>query len=47
MPAETFLNILTVDEESKRKLLTLISTDSFIKDNDVYDFSVEISIISR
>ena len=37
--------LLAVDEESKRKLLNLISTDSFIKNNNVYDFGVKISII--
>ena len=33
LPAEKFGNILAFGKESKRKLLSLISTDSFIKNN--------------
>ena len=33
LPPETFGNILTLDKESKRKLLSLISGDSLIKNN--------------
>ena len=33
LPAEKFGNILTFDKESKRKLLSLISAGSFIKNN--------------
>ena len=33
LPAEKFGNILAFDKESKRKLLSLISADSFIKTN--------------
>ena len=33
LPAEKFGNILAFDKESKRKLLLLISVDSFIKNN--------------
>ena len=39
------MQILAFDKESKRKLLILISADSFIKNNNLYDFVVEISII--
>ena len=34
---------MTCDKESKRELLSLISVDSFIKNNSIYDFRVEIS----
>ena len=43
LPAEKFGKILTGDKESKRKLLSLISADSFIKNNLIYDLRVEIS----
>ena len=33
LPAEKFGNILAFDKVSKRKLLLLISVDSFIKNN--------------
>ena len=35
LPTEKFWNILAFDKESKRKLLTLISADSFIRNNNV------------
>ena len=35
---------LFFDQESKRKLLNLISVDIFIKNNNVYDSGVKISI---
>ena len=34
------------DKESNRKLLSLISVDSFIK-NNLYDFRVEISFMPK
>ena len=37
--------LLAFGKESKRKLLTLVSTDSFIKNDNLYDFLVEISFI--
>ena len=33
LPAEKFGNIVAFDKESERKLLSLISADSFIKNN--------------
>ena len=36
--------LLAFDEESKIKLLNLISADSFIKKKDVYDFGVKFYI---
>ena len=30
------------DEECKRKLLNLISADSFMKNNNLYDFGIDI-----
>ena len=47
--AEKFGNILTFGKESKRKLLSLIPADSFIKNNYqcIYDFRVEISIMPK
>ena len=47
LPTETFWNILALGKESKRKLLTLTSADSFIKNDNVYDFRVEISIMPK
>ena len=39
LPAEKFGNILTFDKESKRKLLSLMSADSLIKNNlYIYNF---------
>ena len=51
LPAEKFSNILAFDKESKRKLLLLISADSFIKDNlclngKFFDFKI-IHILLR
>ena len=40
LSAETFGNIFAFDKKSKRKLLSLISADSFIKNNLIYDFRV-------
>ena len=40
LSVETFGNILAFDKKSKRKLLSLISADSFIKNNLIYDFRV-------
>ena len=37
--------LLPFDQESKRKLLNLILANSFIKNNNVYDFDVKIYII--
>ena len=37
--------ILAFDQESELKLLDLISKDSLIKDNNVYNFDVKICII--
>ena len=36
---------LLSDEESKRKLLNLISADSFVNSDNVYDFWVKTIII--
>ena len=47
LAAEKFGNILAFDEESKRKLLSHISADIFIKNNIAYNFRVEISFISK
>ena len=43
---EKFWNILTFDKESKRKLLTLIPAESFIK-NNLYNFRAEIFIMFK
>lgn len=42
-----FWNILAFEEESKRKLLNLISVDNFIKNNNAFHFRVEIIIILK
>ena len=47
LPAEKFGNILAFDKESKTKLLSLISADSFIKNNLYNDFRVEISLMVK
>ena len=47
LAAEKFGNILAFDEESKRKLLSHISADIFIKNNIAYNFRVEISFMSK
>ena len=46
LPAEKFGNFLGFDKQSNRKLLSLISVDSFIK-NNLYDFRVEISFMPK
>ena len=46
LPAEKFGNFLGLDKQSNRKLLSLISVDSFIK-NNLYDFRVEISFMPK
>ena len=38
LPAKEFGNVLAFDKESKTKLLSLISTDSFIENNFYNDF---------
>ena len=40
-PAEKVGNILAFDKESKRRLVSLSSIDSFIKKNLLYHFRVE------
>ena len=40
VPPETFGNIFAFDKESKRKLLSLISADSFIK-NKLYVYGLK------
>ena len=47
LPAEKFGNVLAFDKESKTKLLSLISADSFIKNNLYNDFRVEISFMAK
>ena len=47
LAAENVGNILAFDKESKRKLLSHISADSFIKNNIAYSFRVEISFMSK
>ena len=43
LPAEKFGNILDFNKECKRKLVSLISADSFIKSNSCYnDVRVEM-----
>ena len=37
--------LLAFDEESKRKLLNVMSAHSFIKNNNVYDLGLNISCI--
>ena len=41
LAAENVGNILAFDKESKRKLLSHISADSFIKNNIAYNFRIE------
>ena len=43
---KVFKYLLTFDKESKRKLLNLLSADSFIANNNVYDLGVKTSIIN-
>ena len=38
---------MAFEEESKRKLLNLISVDNFIKNNNAFHFRVEIIIILK
>ena len=48
VPPETFGNIFAFDKESKRKLLSLISADSFIKNKlYIFEFRVEISFMPK
>ena len=47
LPAETFGNMFAFDKESERKLLSLISADSFIKINLIYDFRIEIYFMPK
>ena len=47
LAAEHFGNILAFDKESKRKLLSHISADSFIKNNIAYNFMIEISFMPK
>ena len=47
LPAEKLGNILAFDKESKTKLLSLISADSFIENNLYNDFMVEISFMAK
>ena len=47
LPAEKFGNILAFNRESKTKLLSLISVDSFIKNNLHNDFMVEIYFMAK
>ena len=47
LAAEKFGNILAFDKKSKRKLLSHISSNSFIRNNIVYNFRVEIFFMSK
>ena len=47
LPAEKFVNVLVFEKESKTKLLSLISADSFIENNLYSEFRVEISFIAN
>ena len=48
LPAEKFGNMLAFDKESKTKLLPLISADSFIKNNLLYNgFRVRIFFMPK
>ena len=47
LPAEKFGNILAFNRESKTKLLSLISADSFIKNNLHNDCMVEIYFMAK
>ena len=46
LPAEKFGNISAFDKEPKTKL-SLISADSFIKNNLYNDFRVEVSFMAK
>ena len=47
LPAEKFGNVLAFDKESKTKLLSLISADSFIENNLYNDFRIEIYFMPK
>ena len=47
LPAEKFGNVLAFVKESKTKLLSLISADSFNETNSYNDFRVEIYFMAK